>query len=183
MLPEQYRATKKEIWTLTSYWSSQEQISRANPPIFICKWSFQMSVTGEVNGREGDVPQKTCLSTLFEKENKFWEWANLPWWTLNIREQTEQHCIFSVCCKGLTEKAISPSKFWEIRVFHPAAECLCGFPWFSNFCHCMYLAYFFSLALRYCSYVLVVETIPCVWVNSENTFGELKIVDLVAMNL
>lgn len=28
-----------------------------------------------------------------------------------VSENREQHCIFSFCCKGLIEKAMSPSKF------------------------------------------------------------------------
>lgn len=180
-MPEQYTAMKKEIWLLTSYWSSQEQISRANPPIFICKWSFQMSVTGEVNGRERDVTQETCLGTLFERENKFWEWAHLPRWAMNIREHSNT-VFFHFAAKGLQEKQFLPQNF-ERFMYFILPRSVCVVSWFSNFCHCTYLVYLFTLTLRCCSYVLVMEKIPCVWVNFENTFGELYIVNLVAMNL
>lgn len=63
---------------LTSYGTSQEQASRANLPIFVCKGSLHVSVAREIDGWERNVPQKACFGTLSVGKGRKTTWNTYP---------------------------------------------------------------------------------------------------------
>ncbi len=62
---------KVEGWKyFTCQRSSKKHLDWPNPPILLSEVSLGVGVAGEVDGREGDVPQETGLGTLEKVRQK-----------------------------------------------------------------------------------------------------------------
>lgn len=48
----------------TCYGPGSEELQRSQPALLVCKLGLEVGVRGEIDGREGDVSQETCFSTL-----------------------------------------------------------------------------------------------------------------------
>lgn len=44
--------------------SSSEKLQSSQPALLVSKLGLEVGVRGEIDGREGDVSQETCFSTL-----------------------------------------------------------------------------------------------------------------------